>query len=132
MCPHPALLLLPLLLGACAATPFTAPNASGKGAGDVTRLVAASETKLFACNILEVRGVRGSTGVELGATRSEVTLLPGHYDVTLFCSNGQHSIKPRVQVNALGGKGYRLAGYLVDDSITIFHMKMAVRVAELP
>lgn len=117
-----------LALCACAApTPLVVPAAAGKPAAEVARLVAASEARLFPCSIQDVGG-----GIELGGNRSEVTLPPGRYRVTLFCTSGQHSFRPQADVVARAGKGYRLTGYLLDDSITIFTMKMGVKVAEMP
>jgi len=127
MRPRRAAFLPAVLLCACAGpAPYLAPVAAGKSPGEVARLVAASEAKQFPCSIMEVKGV------ELGGKRSEVTLLPGRHQVTLSCSSGFHEFKPQAEVVARGGKAYALTGYLVDDSITIFTMKMRVRVAELP
>ena len=123
----PAALLPAILLCACAApAPYVAPVAADKPSSQVSRLVVASEAKQFPCTISEVKGM------ELGGKKSEVTLLPGRHQVTLNCSSGFHEFKPQTEVVARGGKGYKLTGYLVDDSITIFTMKMGVKVAEMP
>lgn len=130
---HPFTWLLPLLVAACAApTPYVAPGATGKPVGEVSTLSAASEAKLFPCNILEVKGVEGASTLELGGVRPEVTLPAGKYRVTLSCTSGYHTFKPQVDVSARAGKSHRLTGYLIDDSITIFNMKMRVKVTELP
>jgi hypothetical protein len=132
---HPAAWLFTLLLSACAAptTSFVAPTAAGKPGTEVSKLVAASEANLFPCNILYVKGPDGSHAVDLGGShKSDVTLPAGRYRVTLLCASGYHSFKPEADVAARAGKSYRITGYLVDDSITIFTMKMRVKVAELP
>ena len=127
MRPCPAAFLPAILLCACAGpAPYVAPVATGKASGEVARLVAASEAKLFPCSIMEV------AGMDLGGKKSEVTLLPGRQQVTLHCSNGYHVFKPQTEVVARGGKSYVLTGYLIDDSITIFNMKMRVKVGEVP
>lgn len=121
---------LALLAGACAAPPMTTPGASGKPASEVTRLVAASEAKLFPCSISEVKGAAGAEAVDLGPKRPEVTLPPGRYRVTMKCESAYHVFSPKADVVARAGKSYRLTGYLVDDSITIFNMKMNIKVTE--
>ena len=123
------------LVSACAAPApsFVAPSVSGKSNLEVSKFVAASEAKLFPCKILAVEGADGADTVDLGGSyREEITLPPGRYRVTLICTSGYHTFKPEVGVVARVGKSYRLTGYLIDDSITIFNMKMRVRVAELP
>ena len=128
---HATAALLAILLGACAPVPVIAPAATGKGASEVSRLVAASEAKQFPCNIGGVKGVGDTAAVESAPGRaSEVTLLPGRYQVTLSCSSGFHEFKPETEVVARAGKVYTLTGYLIDDSITIFNMKMRIKVAE--
>lgn len=132
---HPIAWLFALLLSACAApaTTFVAPTAVGKPGVEVSKLVAASEAKLFPCNILAVKGADGADVVDLGGShKSDVTLPAGRYRVTLFCTSGYHSFRPQADVAARAGKSYRITGYLIDDSITIFNMKMSVKVAELP
>ena len=126
---RPAAVLVPLVLSACATPgPFIAPATVGKGPGEVSRLVPASDAKLFACSIVDVKG---SPGVDLGGKKtSEVTLPPGRYHVTLHCASAQHFFTPEAQVVARPGKIYTLTGYLIDDSITIFTMKMRVKVTE--
>jgi len=127
MRPCRAAFLPAILLCACAApAPYVTPVAAGKSTGEVARLVATSEAKQFPCSIMQVKGM------ELGGKKSEVTLLPGRHQVTLSCSSGFHEFKPQAEVVARGGKGYVLTGYLIDDSITVFTMKMRVRVSELP
>lgn len=124
-----------LLLSACANQPtsFVAAGAAGKPGTEVAKLVAASEARLFPCNIFEVKGVDGANALDSGGPpKSDVTLPAGRYRVTLVCSSGYHAFKPQVEVAARAGKTYRLAGYLIDDSITIFTMKMQIKVAELP
>lgn len=130
--PRPLAWLPLLLLAACAApAPVTAPAAAGKPAAEVSRLVAASEAKLFPCQIAKVEGAAGAGTVDLGgAVRPEVTVPPGRYRVTLKCSSGYHSANPRTDVTARAGRSYQLTGYLVDDSITVFNMKMAIKVTE--
>ena len=119
-----------LLLSACVAPPVTVPAATGRA--EVSRFVAASEAKLFPCLVSAIEGMAGAGNVDLGnQPRPEVTLPPGRYRVTLKCSSGYHSSHPRVDVAARAGRTYRLTGYLVDDSITVFNMKMAVKVSEL-
>jgi len=124
---RPAAFLPAILLCACAApAPYTAPAAAGRSSAELARLLVASEAKQFPCTIMGVKGV------ELEGKKSEVTLLPGRYQVTLHCSSGFHEVKPQAEVLARAGKRYMLTAYFVDDSITIFNMKMRVRVAELP
>ena len=128
---HAAALPAALLLAACAA-PYVAPTAAGRPASEVSRLVAASEAKQFPCTIQEVKHGDGAVAVAPGGgQKSEVTLAPGRYRVTLFCTSGIHSFRPQADVAARAGKGYRITGYLVDDSITIFTMKMMAKVAEI-
>lgn len=125
----------PLILGACGIMPpasYVSPAAAGKSAAEVSKLVAASEAKAFPCSILEVKGSGGTAPVDLGGQKSDVTLPPGRYRVTLFCSSGHHNFKPQAEVSARAGRSYRITGYLVDDSITIFTMKMGARVSDLP
>lgn len=131
---HFAAWILMFLLSACAApAPFVHPSAAGKPVSEVSRLIAASEAKQFPCNVLEAKGAGVADDAGLVGHRSpEATLLPGRYRVTLHCTNGFHEFKPKVDVVARAGKSYRLTGYLVDDSITIFTMRMRVKVAELP
>ena len=123
-----------LLLSSCGIMPpasYVAPAAAGKSPTEVSKLVAASEAKLFPCSIHEVRDVAGAAAVDLGGNKSDVTLAPGRYRVTLFCSSGHHNFKPQAEVSARAGRSYRITGYLVDDSITIFTMKMGARVSDL-
>jgi hypothetical protein len=118
-----------LLVSACAAPPLTAPSVAGKPAAEVSKLVAASEAKPYPCSIVEVKSATGA--VDLGGfVRPEVTLPPGRYVVTMKCASPYHSFSPKVDVAARPGRTYRLTGYLIDDSITIFNMKMAVKVME--
>ncbi|APV48624.1 hypothetical protein BWI17_02340 [Betaproteobacteria bacterium GR16-43] len=129
---HCAACIFPLLIVACAPMPHVVPDVVGKPASEVTRLVAASEAKLFPCSIASAKGASGASA-DLGTfLKSEVTLAPGTYRVTLSCSSGSHTFRPEVDVAARAGKSYRLTGYLIDDSITIFTMKMRVKVAEIP
>ena len=129
--PRVAAAVLALLLSACAAPPVTTPGAQGKSASEVSRFVAASEARMFPCLVAQVVGAAGAGSVDLGGQpRPEVTVPPGRYRVTLKCSSGFHSSHPHVDVTARAGRSYRLAGYLVDDSITVFNMKMAIKVAE--
>lgn len=132
---HPFPCLATLLLSACAAPAgnFVAPAALGKPGTEVSKLVAASEAKLFPCHILEVKGIGGASAVDLGVSRqSDVTLPAGRYRVTLACTSGYHTFKPHIDVAARGGRSYRITGYLLDDSITIFNMRMGLKVTELP
>jgi hypothetical protein len=123
-----AICALALALAACATpAPFIAPVAVGKPPSEVSRFLPASEAKLFPCSIFAVSGLDFG-----GSLRSEVSVAPGRYHVTLSCSSGYHVFKPDVQFTARAGKAYRLTGYLIDDSITIFTMKMNVKVEELP
>ena len=131
-----ALTTLPvvLLLGACAAVPqaIVVPAAAGRSADEVSRLVAASDAKLFPCYIHRVSGADGKA-VELGSLGTEVTLPPAGYQVTLLCTNNAgHKWDPSVQFTARPGKRYQVTGYFIDDSITVFNMKMRAKVAELP
>ncbi len=124
------ILLLTALLGACAAPgPFVAPNAAGKAQNEVAKLVAASEASLFPCTFIQVAG---DTAVPLGGKRTDVTLVPGRYVVSLECASAYHSFKPQVELTAKPGRTYRVTGFLVDNSITIFTMRMRVKVEELP
>ena len=132
---HPFAWLFTLLLSACAApaTTFVAPSAAGKPGAEVSKLVAASEAKLFPCNISAVKRSDGADAADLGGSRkSDVTLPAGRYRVILLCTSGYHSFRPQADVAARAGKTYHITGYLVDDSITIFNMKMSAKVAELP
>ena len=120
-----------LLLAACAAEPIVVPAAAGRPASEVARLVAASEARFFGCSISRVVGADGKA-LEIGRRRSEVTLPPGRYRVTLHCANGAgHEVEPFVDLTARAGKSYQVTGYFVDDSITIWNMRMRVKVAEL-
>ena len=131
---HSAACIFALLLCACApATNFVAPSAAGKPGSESSKLVAASEAKLFPCTIQDVKGADGADAVDLGGSlKADVTLPAGRYRVTLNCTSGYHIFKPQAELAARGGKNYRITGYLVDDSITIFNMKMQAKVAELP
>jgi hypothetical protein len=129
-----ALIAAPLLLAACAIVPgpIVVPAAAGRPAGEVSRLVAASDARLFPCYIDRVQGTDGAP-LELGRPGTDVTLPPGRYRVVLHCTNNAgHSWHPDTDVTARAGKRYQVTGYFIDDSITIFNMKMRVRVAELP
>jgi hypothetical protein len=128
-----ALTTLPaaLLLCACAVPdPIVVPAAAGRPAGEVARLVAASEARLFPCFIDSVVGADGAP-LDLERLRSEVTLPPGRYRVTLHCTNNLHKWSPAVDLTARAGKRYQVTGYFVDDSITIFTMRMRAKVTEL-
>ena len=126
----PYILLMAAALGACAAPePFVAPSAAGKAPTEVARLLAASEASLFPCAFTQVSG---DTAVQFGGKRTDVTLAPGRYVVSLECASAYHSFKPQVEVTARPGRLYRVTGYLVDNSITIFTMRMRVKVEELP
>jgi hypothetical protein len=127
-----ATLIAALLLGACAiGDPLVVPTAVGRPSHEVTRLVAGTESRMFPCWIESVSGTDGKT-VELGPRRPEVTLPPGSYQVKLYCTNNAgHVWHPEAQVNARAGKRYQVNGYFIDDSITIWGMKMRVRVTEL-
>ena len=131
---HTALCLIPIVVSACAMipTPFVAPAAAGKSAAEVSRLVPASEARLFPCAITEVKDANGADLGYGSNWKSDVTLPAGAYRVSLVCSSGQHEFRPQIGVNARAGKTYRLTGYPLDDSITIFNMKMGIKVAELP
>jgi hypothetical protein len=123
-------LLAPLLVAACSVPgPFVAPNVVGKASSEVARLVAASDAGLFPCAFIQVSG---DSAVTLGAMRTDLTLAPGRYVILLQCASAYHSFRPRTELSVRPGKTYRITGYLVDNSITIFNMKMAVRVEELP
>ena len=119
---------LALALAACATPgPYIAPGAAGKSPSEASRFLPASEAKLFPCSILAV------SGVDLGGSfRSEVAVPAGRYRVTLNCTSNYHTFKPEAEVTARAGKTYRFTGYLIDDSITIFNMKMGVKVEEVP
>ena len=124
--------VLVLLAGACAPVPITTTGAAGKPASEVSKLVAASDAKSYPCNISAVTAAAGAEGVDLGGLlRPEVTLPPGRYRVTMKCASPYHAFNPHVDLTARAGKGYRLTGFLIDDSITLFTMKMAIRVTEL-
>lgn len=130
-----AILLISLLAGACAApnASVVAPSAAGKPDAEVSKLVAASEAKLFPCTIERVKDAAGVDVPALaGAFVTTLTLPPGQYEVTLQCSSGYHVFKPSATLVAKAGKGYRITGYLIDDSITIFTMKMRAKVTQLP
>ena len=132
---HPFACLATLLLSACVAPPgnLVAPAAVGKPGTEVSKLVAASEAKLCPCYIFEVKGADGASAVDLGGShKSDVTLLAGRYRVTLVCTSGYHTFRPQTEVVARAGRSYRITGYLVDDSITIFNMRMRLKVTELP
>jgi hypothetical protein len=132
---HTVVFFFALLLSACAAQPtsFVAPAAVGKPGSEVSKLVAASEAGLFPCSILKVSGASGAAAVDLGGhNRSDVTVLPGLYRIALHCASSYHSFEPQAEMVAQAGRTYRITGYLVDDSITIFTMKMGAKVAELP
>lgn len=121
-----------LLLAACASEPIVVPAAAGRSASEVASLVAASEARFFGCSISRVVGADGTT-LEIGRRRPEVTLPPGRYRVTLHCTNSAgHSSEPFVDLSARAGKRYQVTGYFVDDSITIWNMRMQVKVSELP
>ena len=128
-----ATLIAASLLGACAAPdPIVAPAAVGRPAHELAQLVAGSEAKLFPCSIEAVSGPGGNP-IELGRRRSEVTLPAGTYDVTLHCTNNAgHSWRPAARLDARAGKRYQVSGYFIDDSVTIFGMKMRTRVTALP
>ena len=121
------------LLVACAVPdPIVLPAAAGRPAREVSQLIAGSEARLFPCSIEGVASPDGKA-LEIGHRRSEVTLPPGTYRVTLHCTNNAgHAAKPFVRLDARPGKRYQVNGYVIDDSITIVNMKMAVRVTELP
>ena len=121
-----------LLLAACAVPdPIVVPAAAGRPASEVANLVAGSEAKLFPCFITRVAGA-GGAHLELGRLRTEVTLPPGQYRVTLHCTNNAgHSWEPAADVSARAGRRYQVTGYFIDDSITIFNMRMRVKVVEL-
>lgn len=122
-------LLAPLLVAACSVPgPFVAPSVVGKAPSEVARLVAASDSGLFPCAFIQVSG---DSAVTLGAMRTDLTLAPGRYVILLQCASAYHSFKPRTELNVRPGKTYRITGYLVDNSITIFTMRMSVRVEEL-
>ena len=122
-------LLAPLLVAACSVPgPFVAPSVVGKAPSEVARLVAASDAGLFPCTFIHVAG---DSAVPLGARRTELTLAQGRYAISLECASLYHSFKPRTELNVRPGKTYRITGYLVDNSITIFTMRMSVRVEEL-
>lgn len=123
-----------LLLAACAIVPgpIVVPAAAGRPAGDLSRLVAASDARLFPCYIHQVQASDGAQ-LDLGRPGTEVTLPPGRYRVVLHCTNNAlHSWHPAADVTARAGKRYQVTGYFIDDSITAYNMKMRVRVAELP
>lgn len=122
-----------LVLGACVMPePIVVPAAAGRPASEVARLVAASEARMFPCSIRSVVGSDGAA-LDLGRIRPEVTLLPGRYRVTLYCTNNAgHSVEPFADLTARAGKRYQVTGYFVDDSITIWNMRMRAKVSELP
>jgi hypothetical protein len=122
-----------LLLGACAVPgPTVVPAAAGRPPGEVARLVAASDARLFPCYIDRVMGADGAA-LPVNRMSTEVTLPPGGYRVVLLCTNNAgHTWDPAAQLTARAGKRYQVTGYFIDDSITIFNMKMRARVAELP
>lgn len=124
---------LAILVGACATGPIVVADAAGRPANEVSRVVAASDTRVFPCAIGQVLGAQG-VPVALGTRLpSDVTLLPGRYRVVLYCTNGAgHVVQPAADVTMRAGKHYQVTGYLIDDSITVWNMKMRARVAELP
>ena len=127
--------LFAFLLFGCANQPanLVAPAAVGKPASEVSKLTAASEARLFPCTIFKVSSASGGADMELSSLyKSDVTLLPGRYRITLYCASAYHSFEPQTEVVAQAGKTYRITGYFIDDSITIFTMKMRAKVAELP
>jgi hypothetical protein len=131
----PRIPLFALLLSSCAApAPVVAPAVAGKPDAEVSKFFSASEAKSFPCSLFEVRTSDGTDAIDLrGVPKLEASLSPGKYRVTLRCANGfGHVFKPQVDVTALAGKRYRLTGFLIDDSITIFTMKMRVKVEEIP
>lgn len=119
---------LPLMAACAAMAPIVHPAAVGRPAADLSRLVAASEARLFPCSIATVEG--GGLA-DLRGRHPEVTLLPGVYKVTLECTSGYHTARPQVMVTLAAGKAYRVTGFLVDDSITIFNMRMRAKVTEI-
>lgn len=126
---HSLALVAPLLLVACAAPGlYVAPSVVGKSQTEVAKLVAASGATLFPCTFTRISG---DSELQLGGKRTEVTLAPGRYVVSLECASAYHSFKPQTELNATQGKTYRITGYLVDNSITIFTMRMRVKVEEV-
>jgi hypothetical protein len=128
-----------ILVAGCAgialgpAVGYVAPTASGKPPNEVSKLVAASEERLFPCSILRIQDAADRDAPDLaGFPKADVTLLPGAYRVTLRCASAQHSWEPSVRLLAKAGKSYRVTGKLIDDSITIFNMKMRATATELP
>jgi hypothetical protein len=127
-----------LMLGACAGVTlgpqsFTAPASIGKPQAEVSKLVAASDARYFFCTIQRILDTAGANAPDLGGNiKTDVTLPPGQYQVTLHCSNGTHIYSPTLRVFAKAGKSYRISGEFIDDSITIFTMKMRANVTELP
>ena len=127
-----AILTAASLLGACAVgDPLVVPEAAGRPANEVARLIAGSEARMFGCSIEKVSG-RDGKALALGQRRPEVTVPPGPYHVTLHCTNnGPYDWRPETPINARPGKRYQVNGYFIDDSITAWGMKMRVRVTEL-
>ena len=122
--------LLPLLLlSACAPPqPFVAQNAAGKAPTEVSKLIAASEANLFPCSFTQIAG---DGAPQIGGRRNEVTIAPGRYVISLECASSYHSFKPQADLVARPGKIYRITGYLVDNSVTIFTMRMRLKIEEL-
>ncbi len=121
--------LLPLLVSACAGpAPFVAPSVAGKAPTEVAKLMAASEAGLFPCSFTQIAG---DGAPQIGGRRTEVTLAPGRYVVSLECASAYHSFKPQTELIARPGKVYRITGFLVDNAITIFTMRMRVKVEEV-
>jgi hypothetical protein len=121
---------LVLLLTACAAPgPYVGPGAVGKAPSEVAKLLAVSEARLFPCRFLRF-AAQGAPQIEVEGLRTDITLAPGRYVVTLDCASSYHSFKPQVDLMLRAGRAYRLTAFLVDDSITIFTMRMRVKVEE--
>lgn len=121
--------LMAWLMAACAVpAPFVAPGVVGKPPGDVARLLAASDAGLFPCSFVHVVG---DSDLPLGTRRTELSLAPGRYVISLECASAYHVFKPRAELVARPGKTYRVTGYLVDNAVTIFTMRMRVKVEEL-
>ena len=126
-----SLLPLALLLGACATAPVVVPAAAGRPAHEVTKLTAASEASFFPCAFGRIVGADGAS-LDVGRWPQEVTVPSGRYRITLYCTNGAgHTVEPATDLDAKGGKRYKVAGFFIDDSITVFNMRMRARVTEL-